>query len=80
MTTAMTFQDANDMALEFGAKKFQLCPTKAAELFGCWADRIAMLPMKAEQGAKALGAHVEECNRYAGERLSYLSAGAKRKR
>ena len=30
MTTAMTFQDANDMALEFGAKKFRNCSPPVA--------------------------------------------------
>lgn len=56
----MTYRDAQDLAVEFGANKFrrnETCPT-----FGCWADRIAYLPNAAERGT--LEAAIAEANRY----------------
>ncbi len=59
----MNFQDAQDLAVEFGAYKFRGLLTAAR--FACWCDRIAYLPVAAERGGKALAEAVLEANRYA---------------
>jgi hypothetical protein len=54
----MSYRDAQDLAIEFGANKFRGDHTSPT--FECWADRIAMLP-----GARNLKAAIAEANRYA---------------
>jgi hypothetical protein len=55
----MTFADARDLAIEFGAKVPRYDHT--APVAQCWIDRIAMLPI-----AKDTAAAINEANRYAG--------------
>jgi hypothetical protein len=57
----MSYRDAQDLAVEFGAKRFAFDQTH--QLFTCWADRIAYLPV-----AKNLKAAVAEADRYSGRR------------
>jgi len=59
----MNLRDAQDMAAEFGAKRFRGDHT--SPVAGCWIDRIAWLPRAAEQGEAKLAAAIEEVNRYA---------------
>jgi hypothetical protein len=54
----MSFQDAQDLAIEFGAKKFRGDHTSPT--FQCWADRIAMLTI-----AKDTDRAIADANRYA---------------
>jgi hypothetical protein len=68
----MTFQDAQDLAKEFGAMTFAGDHTHPA--IDCWIDRVAMLP-----SARNLEDAIAEANRYCG-RVFFASAGAKRKR
>ena len=60
----MTFRDARDMAVEFGAR----LPTfdHTSPVAGCWIDRIEYLPRAVERGEPALADAIEEANRYAG--------------
>lgn len=58
----MTHRDAQDLATEFGARRFKGDRTSPA--FGCWADRIEWLPRAAERGE--LQNAIAEANRYAG--------------
>ncbi len=58
----MTFRDARDLAIEFGAKVPSF--DHASPVAGCWIDRIAALPMAADHGR--LSAAIAEANRYAG--------------
>ena len=57
----MSFRDARDMAMEFGAKVPKYDHT--SPVAGCWTDRVAWLPRAAEQGK--LKEAVAEANRYA---------------
>ena len=54
----MTFRDAQDVAIEFGAKVPALDHTSPAA--GCWIDRIKWLPRAAEIGEQALADAIEE--------------------
>jgi hypothetical protein len=57
----MNYRDAQDLAVEFGAKKFR--GDHNHPTFPCWADRIAMLPMAAERGY--LPEWIKEANQHA---------------
>lgn len=59
----MTFQDAKDLAIEFGAKLPKFDHTCC--LAQCWIDRIAMLPLISERG-HAMEPWIADANRYAG--------------
>jgi hypothetical protein len=58
----MTFRDARDMAVEFGARLPAFDHT--SPLAGCWIDRVEWLPRAMEQGT--LTDAIAEANRYAG--------------
>jgi hypothetical protein len=58
----MTFRDARDMAIEFGAKVPAFDHT--SPVAGCWIDRIEWLPRAAEISEQALAEAIEEANRY----------------
>ena len=61
----MTFQDAKDLAIEFGAKLPKFDHT--SPVAQCWIDRIARLPMAVECGHLiAIDNVIAEANRYAG--------------
>lgn len=63
----MTFQDAKDLAIEFGAKLPKFDHTSLVAQ--CWIDRIAMLPMvakKARHKESSIALQIDEANRYAG--------------
>jgi hypothetical protein len=56
----MTFQDARDLAIEFGAKLPRYDHT--ANIAQCWIDRVQYLPFCEPA---QLAAQIEHCNRYA---------------
>jgi hypothetical protein len=58
----MTFTDARDLAIEFGAKLPRYDDTNPVA--GCWIDRIEWLPRAAERGG--LDEAIAEADRYAG--------------
>lgn len=58
----MTFQDAKDLAIEFGAKLPTFDHTHPAAQ--CWIDRIAMLT--GCHGPERLERAIAEANRYSG--------------
>lgn len=68
----MTFADAQDLAVEFGAMKFAGDHNSPAAQ--CWIDRVMALT-----SAKNVEDAVAECNHYCG-RVFFASAGATRKR
>ncbi len=59
----MTFQDAQDLAVEFGALKFK--GDRTHPRFACWRDRIAYLPVAAGRGDTSIRNAIAEANRYA---------------
>lgn len=59
----MTFTDARDLAIEFGAKLPRFDHT--SPVAQCWIDRIAALKMMADRGG-SVGDHIADANRYAG--------------
>ena len=60
----MNFRDARDLAIEFGAKMPAFDHT--SDIADCWIDRIAWLPIAAEQGEAELAAAIVEADRYCG--------------
>jgi hypothetical protein len=60
----MTFQEAKDLAIEFGAKTPKFDHTHPAAQ--CWIDRIALLKMMADRGA-SFGDYINDANRYTGK-------------
>lgn len=60
----MTYQDAQDLAAEFGAKRCRHAPD--AEVAQCWIDRIAALIPAADSAMVGdLDDAIAEANRYA---------------
>jgi hypothetical protein len=55
----MTFRDARDLALEFGARLPAF--DHSHPLAQCWIDRITLLPV-----ARDLASAIAEANRYSG--------------
>lgn len=62
MSNLLSFRDARDLAIEFGAKVPQF--DHMSPLAQCWIDRVAMLPKAAESGY--LKEWILEANLYAG--------------
>lgn len=60
----MTFQDAKDLAIEFGAKLPKFDHTCC--LAQCWIDRVAMFPMIANRPGSDISLYIADANRYAG--------------
>ena len=60
----MTFQDAKDLAIKYGAKLPKFDHT--SPVAQCWIDRIAMVPMALKCGRENFHDAIAEANRYAG--------------
>lgn len=59
----MTYRDAQDLAIKFGAKLPKFDHTNPAAQ--CWIDRIAYIRTAAERGIGEYHAAIAEANRYA---------------
>lgn len=58
----MTFHQAQEIALKFGAKQY--LGDARNEAAQCWIDRIAYLPVAAEHHHHTLADAIAEANRY----------------